>query len=307
MFDYDYLDEKESVEIKDINVEDPLCLHNTSSNRELCTCSSQFYSGVIKDCLDSKQEQELVERIKRGDKEAYEEFINRNIKFVFYVVNNLLTDSISYDYDDAIQEGILGLMRAIESFDPSKGKFSTYAVHWIRSYISRAQSQKYSSIRVPVYIGDLSKKIYSIKKQHQENGESISDDALKKQLGLTEKEFKLANKNVMMMQPRSLNEVVISSSHTPIELGDTIQSECQIPEELVIKQNKYDILHDAISQLSPKEQQVIVENFGLNGSEAKNIRDISQEMGVSYQRIGFLRQSAIQKLQRMPRLRTIVD
>lgn len=267
-----------------------------------------LYRLVMKDPLPEKEEKELMLRVKAGDKEAYQEFFDRNMKLVFYTAKYLCSDSMYYDYDDAIQEGMFGLMKAIELFDPAKGfKFSTYAVNWIRCYIERARSQKYIPIRVPVHLWDLSRKYYSIKKTNEGKGIDISDEELKQQLKISDETFQALNAIIVNPNIRSLTEPLNDSEFNPVTLGDTIQSDDLTPEEVAIKTSEGEVLLDSLNNLTAQEARVIKESFGLGETEAKTVRQIAQEMGISHQRVFQVRKRALIKMRYLPKIQEIAD
>lgn len=301
MLDYDY-DDREPFEIED--------LYENNAERDYVAVknSYDFYSSEMKDALTQEQEQELMSRIKNGDEDAYREFFDRNIKLVFYVAKNFSSDSMYYEYDDAVQEGMFGLMKAIDEFDPSKGyRFSTYAINWIRSYISRARSQKYLTIRVPTHLWDLSRKCYSMKKSREDKGLSVSNEDMRKELGVSEGRYELAK---IIANPKilSLDDTITNyATDSSMPLKEILVSDLPSPEDIAVKHDNARVVNESLSCLTSRESQIIKESYGLDGHKKKTVRQISEELHISHQRVFQVQKRAIEKLRAYPKIQAIAD
>lgn len=254
--------------------------------------------------LNRDEEQELFRRIKQGDQEAVNLMILHNLKLSVYIAKRFHSTSPSIDFDDLIQEGNLGIMRAIETFDESKGtKFSTYAYQWIRQRIERYLSNNDKIIRLPVHSGAYLRTIVKL----LDKAEFEKQDALtaKEKEAIIEEYRKKKNITKESVQSLlecmnciSLNTVIGEEDHGEIsEIGDFVASEEPSPEEIAEKNARRTYLEEMMSAcLNPREQEVIKLRFGFIDGTVHTLDEIGKMMGVTRERIRQIETASIKKL-----------
>jgi RNA polymerase primary sigma factor len=242
--------------------------------------------------LTAEEEVELAKRIERGDLEAKERMINSNLRLVISQARRFQGQGLPMG--DLVQEGMLGLIRAVEKFDWRKGfKFSTYAVLWIRQSIQRGLANSGSTIRIPVHIGQRERKV----RKHERElavklGRQPTQAEIAESTDLPEDQVREALE--LTKHLASLDQSVSEDGETA--LGDLLPSERPQPEEEVV-----DALGDArvrqlVGQLPNEERDVITLRFGLTGDEPASPREAGERLGLSTDRTRRLEQRALQRL-----------
>jgi RNA polymerase primary sigma factor len=245
--------------------------------------------------LTPQEEIHLAGRIKKGDREAEMLMIKANLRLVVKIARDYA--NLGLPWLDLISEGNIGLMKAIERFDPAMGaKLSTYAAWWIKQAIKRALANQSKTIRLPVYLLDKISKIRTASLQMgDELGREPTDDELAEEIGISRS--KVSQLKTVSIRPASLDAPTSHDDST--ELGETVEDEnAQTPFELLRDKNLRDELSDLFKVLDDRERKIIVQRFGLDGGKPKTLEQVGKKFGVTRERIRQVQNIALAKLRR---------
>lgn len=254
--------------------------------------------------LSLEEETSLSERIANGDEEAKNILAESNLRLVVSIAKRYVGRGMLFL--DLIQEGNIGLMKAVEKFDANKGyKFSTYATWWIRQAITRAIADQARTIRVPVHMVETINKLSRYQRQLTlELNREPTDEELAKKMNLPVEKVREIIK--IAQDPVSLDTPIGEEDDS--HLGDFIKDERSMsPEEFTIHEMLKDEISDILLTLTEREEQVLRLRFGLDDGSCKTLEEVGQMFGVTRERIRQIEAKALRKLRHPSRSRKLKD
>ena len=265
----------------------------------------QVYMNSIRNVplLTKEEEKELAMRFAAGDKKAKEKLVSANLRLVVMAAKqyNLHT---ALSFEDLIQEGNLGLMRAVDTYDATKGfRFSTYAMHWIKQAISRAMLNQGRAIRVPVNVLEFKSKYNkAVKALFEQLGRDPRLEEVAEYMG--EKVEKVKEMETLIKDPVSLNTSLNDEDDGTLEdlIADPSQDR---PEDRIDNELRAKAIAQVLETLTQREKEVIIARFGLNGTRAKTLEEIAADYKLTKERIRQIEQAALHKLRNPRRLDTL--
>src|SRR5213595_1685995 len=251
--------------------------------------------------LTAAQEVELAKRIERGDMAAKTHMIQSNLRLVVSIAKNYRNQGLPFL--DLIQEGTLGLIRAVEKFDWRRGyKFSTYATWWIRQAVARALADKARTIRMPVHIVERMQKL------------NRAERTLWTQLGREPTLEEIAEEaNLPIAQAHEVKAAARASTSLDQPVGDTedavfgdfVAGEGPLPDEQVEVSLRCQALAEALAALSERERKVLILRYGLDDSEPKTLEEIGRRLGLTRERVRQIETEALKRLARLREMESV--
>ncbi|MBR4270329.1 MAG: RNA polymerase sigma factor RpoD [Clostridia bacterium] len=299
----------EGLEIRkagELTTEDEIMIENLMNQANINDPIKMYFKDIGKvELLSPEQELELGKKMMSGDEEAKRLLIESNLRLVVAFAKRYLGKT-SMSFSDLIQEGNIGLIRAVERFDYHRGlKFSTYGTWWIRQAISRAIADQARTIRIPVHMVETINKLARTARQlWQKLGREPTEAEIAQAMGMSEE--KIAEIRKVAQEPTSLE--------TPTgEEGDSefydfvVDENAKSPSENVIQTMLKEQLLAVIETLTPREQKVIRLRYGLDDAHPRTLEEVGKEFNVTRERIRQIEAKALKKLRNPSRSKRLRD
>lgn len=251
--------------------------------------------GQVK-LLTPQEEIELAAKIKKGDKKAREQMIKANLRLVVKIAHDY--ENFGLPLLDLINEGNIGLMKAVERFDPAKGgKLSTYGSWWIKQSIKRALANQSKTIRLPVHLVDkISKMRRTAMKLQEVFGREPTDEELAEEMGMTAS--RVAQMRTAAIRPASLDAPIGDDDSN--NFAEVVQDEnADTPYEKLEDKTVTRMLQEMVKTLDAREATILRYRFGLDGGPEKTLEEVGQKFGVTRERVRQIQNIALNKLRKM--------
>ena len=246
--------------------------------------------------LTPQEEIQLAARIKRGDKKAREQMIKANLRLVVKIARDY--EGIGLPLLDLISEGNIGLMKAVERFDPKKGgKLSTYGSWWIKQSIKRALANQSKTIRLPVHLVDKISKMRRLAMRLQEElGREPTDEELADELDVTP--LRVRQMRLAAIRPASLDAPIGDDDSN--NFSDVVEDEnAATPYEDLEDKTVTGMLQEMVRHLDARESTILRYRFGLDGGSEKTLEEVGEKFGVTRERVRQIQNLALRKLRKM--------
>ena len=266
------------------------CLSDTFEEKEDYDGFIDPYRQYVKEVmtypvLSEEEEKETINLLKEGSDAARNKLVNHNLRLVISVANRYLGYGVSKL--DLIQEGNMGLIKAVDRFNPSIGcRFSTYAVHWIRQAVTRYIANTSRTIRIPVHLSE------KYRKYIKEAGEFFavhnrepSEEEMAELIGMSAKKLSELKMAFYLADPYSLDALATSRFDDEYSLGELIPDLGPGPEEIAMNNERNRLLYDAMDSLSERDMQILKNRFDLDGEKRLTLEDLGRKYNISRERV----------------------
>ena len=265
----------------------------SSSRGEQSTFETYFREIDSTPLLSADEERSLACRIEDGDGEARDHMVRANLRLVVHLARSYLGRGLPLD--DLIEEGNLGLMRAVEGFDPSMStRFSTYASYWIRQSMKRAVVNTAKTVRLPAYMSELMIKWRRAAAQLQDEiGRTATEEEIATHLGIPKKKLRIIQKAIRIHTSSQMN----ADAETGLSLDEMLKDERAKTPDVVMSASED--LHEVLvhlDHLGEREQNVLRLRFGLLGDDPKTLKEIGDLLGLTRERVRQIEQESLASL-----------
>jgi RNA polymerase primary sigma factor len=247
--------------------------------------------------LTPEQEIDLAAKIKKGDKKARELMIKANLRLVVKIARDY--EGLGLPLLDLISEGNIGLMKAVERFDPAKGgKLSTYGSWWIKQSIKRALANQSKTIRLPVHLVDKISRMRRVAmKLHEVLGREPTHEEIAEEMGISA--TRVAQMYTAAIRPASL-DAPIGEGEDSHNFSEVVQDENAIsPYDQLEDKTVIDMMQEMVKTLDPREATILRTRFGLDGGRERTLEEVGEKFNVTRERVRQIQNTALKKLRRM--------